>query len=268
MSPTLSFLETRLNGFKPRCGLVLGSGLGFFADTRLQVAGRLAFRDIPGFPAPTVTGHAGNLVWGTCAGQAVLCFQGRFHFYEGHPMETVILPARLLAQLGGEILLLTNAAGGIAPGMRPGDLMLIEDHINFMGVNPLRGPNADDLGPRFPDLTAVYDRGLRGLAREAAAEIGLDLREGVYLACSGPTFETPAEIRAFQRWGASAVGMSTVPEAVAARHAGLRVCGISCITNLGAGLGPGELTHEEVGETAARVREPFSRLLEGLLARL
>lgn len=266
--PIISDLGRILDGFEPEIALILGSGLGFFAEDRVDVYRKIPYTDIPGFPASTAPGHAGNLVAGTCGGRKLVCYQGRFHFYEGYAMEQVVLPARVAGGLGATRLLVTNAAGGIGKGLRPGDLMLIRDHINFMGVNPLRGPNVDAHGPRFPDMTEVYTPGLRELAREVAETDGLELKEGVYLACPGPSYETPAEIRAFQTLGADAVGMSTVPEAVVARHMGMEVLGISCITNYGAGLGDGLLYHGEVEETAAKVRGSFADLLEGILKRL
>ncbi|MCC5806714.1 MAG: purine-nucleoside phosphorylase [Opitutales bacterium] len=265
--PASRFLADRLGTFRPRVGLVLGSGLGFFADERIDAVGSVPYADIPDFPRSTVEGHAGRWVAGTVAGQSVLCMQGRFHFYEGYGMEQLALPVRVMRELGVEIFLLTNAAGGVRDGMRPGDFMLLSDHINFMGANPLRGANADAFGTRFPDMSVPYDADLRALARATAADLGLALAEGVYLAVSGPSFETPAEIRAFRALGADAVGMSTVPECIVARHAGMRVCAVSCITNLASGLSGDALTHKEVAETAARVRRPFADLIEGLLAR-
>ena len=261
-------LSAKLEGRQPRVGLVLGSGLNFFAETALEDAVRVPYRALSDFPQSTVAGHAGQFVAGSVGGAPVLCMQGRFHYYEGYELAQVTLPIRLMRLLGVEILVLTNAAGGIDPSFRPGDLMLIEDHINMQGTNPLRGPNADAFGPRFPDMTTAWDPALRTLAREVASEQGVDLVEGVYLAVSGPSFETPAEIRAFHALGANAVGMSTVPECIVARHAGMRVVGFSCITNVAAGMNDQPLTHEEVSETAERVREPFSNLLAGLIRRL
>lgn len=268
MSASTTFVESALGAFRPELGLVLGSGLGFFANEHMEVETIIPYEDIPDFPKSTVEGHAGNLVAGRCGGRQVLCFQGRFHYYEGYAMSEVVKPTRLLGALGARRLILTNAAGGIAEGMTPGDLMLIEDHINFLGVHPLHGPNDPRLGPRFPDMTEVYSAALRRLAAEAAEKLGIALKRGIYLACSGPSYETPAEIRMFQRWGASAVGMSTVPEAIAARHMGLEVLGISCITNLGAGLSGEILNHQEVEQTARRVKATFAGLLEAIIAGL
>lgn len=264
---TEAFLKEELEGFHPETGLILGSGLGFFADF-IEVWKRIPYASIPGFPQSTVVGHAGNLVAGTCQGRAVLCFQGRFHYYEGYGMEQVTLPVHVLKALGGTRLIVTNAAGGIREDFSEGDLMLIRDHINFLGVNPLRGPNDEQAGLRFPDMTEVYTPALRQQARAVAEELGITLREGVYLACSGPSYETPAEIRAFQTWGADAVGMSTVPEAIVARYLGLEILGISCITNLAAGLSGEKLSHEDVERAAARVRESFAGLLESIVVRL
>jgi purine-nucleoside phosphorylase len=261
-------LSAKLQGRQPRVGLILGSGLNFFAEASVEDAVQVPYRELDDFPQSTVEGHAGQFVAGTVAGVPVLCMQGRFHYYEGYDLDQVTLPIRLMRLLGVEILILTNAAGGIDSSFKPGDLMLIEDHINFQGVNPLRGPNVDAFGPRFPDMTTAWDRELRSLAISVADAQGLDLVRGVYLAVSGPSFETPAEIRAFYGMGANAVGMSTVPECIVARHAGMRVVGFSCITNVAAGMNNEPLTHEEVAETANRVREPFANLLTGLIARL
>lgn len=264
----LTSLQSQLGGLRPKVGLVLGSGLNFFAETAIADPRAVPYESLEGFPRSTVEGHAGRFVGGTVGSVPVLCMQGRFHFYEGYDLAQVTLPIRLMARLGVEVLILTNAAGGINADFTPGDLMLIEDHINFIGGNPLRGPNDDRFGPRFPDMTEAWDGELRSLALEVAAEQQTALRRGVYLAVSGPSFETPAEIRAFRALGADAVGMSTVPECIVARHAGMRVAGFSCITNAAAGLNEQPLTHEEVAETAQQVREPFSRLLSALIVRL
>lgn len=258
-------LPAELTDFKPELGLILGSGLGFFADERIEVVGRLPYGEIDGFPVSTVPGHAGQFVWGHLQGRRVLCMQGRFHFYEGYRMEQLTLPIRMMHQLGVQTLFLTNAAGGINASYQPGDFMLIEDHINFLGTNPLIGSSAE-VGVRFPDMTEVYDKALRDQIGHWAHAAGMDLKAGIYLATTGPSFETPAEIRAFARLGADAVGMSTVPEAIVARQLGLRVIGISCITNAAAGLSAGPLSHEEVAETADRVRVQFADLLAGAIA--
>ncbi len=250
-----------IRDFAPEVGVILGSGLGFFADERIEVEGRVAYDAIDGFPVSTVPGHAGRFVYGRLEGRRVLCMQGRFHFYEGYSMAELSMPVRLMAEVGVGTLLVTNAAGGINRAYRPGDLMLIRDHINFLGTNPLIGLDPGR-GVRFPDMSEVYDGALRKALQTWASEAGQRLREGVYLATTGPSFETPAEIRAFATLGADAVGMSTVPEAIVARQQGLRVLGISCITNAAAGFADQPLTHEEVGETAERARPQFAALLE------
>jgi purine-nucleoside phosphorylase len=251
----------------PRAGAVLGSGLGEFAG-RVEDAVAIPYGEIPHFRKVSVAGHAGRLVLGTVGGVPVAVLQGRYHYYEGHAIEDVVFPVRVLGKLGIGSLLLTNAAGGISAALRPGDLMVIRDHINLMGVNPLRGANDERLGPRFPDMSAVYDPGFREAIAAAQAELGLQPKQGVYLALSGPSYETPAEIRMLAALGADAVGMSTVPEAVCARHLGLRVAGVSCITNLAAGISAQPLSHREVTETAERVKNDFIRLLERILPKL
>ena len=247
--------------------VVLGSGLGAFAES-LADRFDLAYREIPHWPASAVVGHAGRLVGGRLKGRNVLALSGRVHFYEGHPLTTVTLPIRVLGRLGVPRVILTNAAGGINTRFSQGALMLIDDHINLMGSNPLVGPNDERLGPRFPDMSEVYSKRLRSVATEAAAAAGVTVEHGVYIAVHGPSYETPAEIRAFRAWGADAVGMSTVPEAIVARHMGLEVLGISCITNLAAGVLPQPLVHAEVVETALRVRGQFIALLEGIVERI
>ncbi|MBC7219949.1 purine-nucleoside phosphorylase [Candidatus Bipolaricaulota bacterium] len=251
---------------KPEVAVVLGSGLSGVLPLEQEKA--LSFGEVPGFPVPSVAGHAGEVAVGTVHGRAVLVQRGRVHHYEGHPLVDVVFPVRVYARLGVRTLVLTNASGGIAHGLEAGDLVLLSDHLNFLGDNPLRGPNLDALGPRFPDMTEVYDRVLRKKAHTVAAELGLTLKEGVYLATLGPSYETPAEIRAFRAWGADLVGMSTVPEAIAARHAGLKVLGISCVTNLAAGVSPQPLSHEEVIETSQRRAADLGRLLTALVPRL
>jgi len=245
----------------PRVGVVLGSGLGEFAE-RVEEQAVIAYEDIPHFRKVSVAGHAGRLVLGRVGGVPTAVLQGRYHFYEGHDILDVVFPVRVLGMLGVRSLLLTNAAGGIGKELRPGDLMIIRDHINLMGLNPLRGANDERLGPRFPDMSAVYDPGLQEIIAAAQEEIGRTPKRGVYLALSGPSYETPAEIRMLAALGADAVGMSTVPEAICARHMGLRVAGISCVTNLAAGISKQPLSHREVTETAERVKSDFMRLLE------
>lgn len=263
-----------------RVAIVLGSGLGAFAE-ELTDAVRLPYEEIPGFARSTVEGHAGQLVLGRVLGVPVAVQQGRFHYYEGYDMEQVMLPVRSFALLGTRNLILTNAAGSLNSDMPPGTLMLISDHLNCMGVNPLRGPNDIRFGPRFPDMTEVYDQELRHIARVEANAIEQEwfdgetdinrtsfLGSGVYCALSGPTYETPAEIHMYRQLGADAVGMSTVPEAIAARHSGMRVLGISCITNLAAGMSAEPINHEEVMDTGARVAEVFKELLRRIVAKI
>jgi purine-nucleoside phosphorylase len=251
----------------PQVGVVLGSGLGAFADS-VSDGTVIPFAEIPHFKAAGVAGHAGRLVLGGIGGVAVAVQQGRIHYYEGHEIGEVVFPIRVLAKLGVRSLILTNAAGGINPAWKPGDLVVIRDHINLTGVNPLRGRNDERLGPRFPDLSAAYDPEFREIIAAAMAEIGLEPRTGVYAGLCGPSYETPAEIRMLATLGADAVGMSTVAEAICARHMGLRLAGISCITNLAAGISTRPLSHREVTETGARVKSEFIRLLKLVIPRL
>jgi purine-nucleoside phosphorylase len=263
---TASWLRGRY-GEAPDVAVVLGSGLGEFTAA-LQDAVMCAYADVPNWPASAVVGHAGQLVVGRIQGKRVAALSGRVHFYEGHDLRTVTFAVRALAAYGVRTLILTNAAGGINTAFEPGTLMLIEDHINLLGSNPLIGPNDERLGQRFPDMSEVYSRRLRDLAAAAADSVGVPLARGVYIAVHGPSYETPAEIRAFRTLGADAVGMSTVPEAIVARHMGLEVLGISCITNPAAGVLPKPLVHDEVMEVARRVRGEFTRLLEAIIGRL
>jgi purine-nucleoside phosphorylase len=248
-------------------GVVLGSGLGAFADGLAEAFGA-NYSEIPNWPTSSVIGHAGRLVAGTVRGKRVIALSGRAHFYEGHDMGTVTFAVRALGRLGVKTVILTNAAGGINTGFLQGALMVIDDHINLIGTNPLMGPNDERLGPRFPDMSEVYSKRLRTMADEAAHDIGLPIEHGIYLAVHGPSYETPAEIRAFRTLGADAVGMSTAPEAIAARHMGIEVLGLSCITNMAAGVLPQPLHHDEVLETTRRVRGQFIALLEGIIGRL
>ena len=249
----------------PATAVVLGSGLGGFASS-LDRAASIPYSDIPNWPVSNVVGHEGRLVIGEAAGRPIAALSGRAHFYEGHDLRTVTFGTRVLGVLGVKTLILTNAAGGINSGFAPGDLMVIDDHINLLGSSPLTGPNDERFGVRFPDLTNVYSPRLRHLADEAAVAQGLTLRHGVYAACHGPSYETPAEVRYLRTIGADAVGMSTVPEAIVARHMGIDVLGISCITNFAAGVLPQPLNHDEVLETANRVRDTFIALLKGVIA--
>lgn len=274
MSDLLAALDTAVSVLRHRAGaapdaaIVLGSGLGDFATT-LTDATVIPYGDIPGWPSSSVVGHAGTLVVGTHAsGARVAALSGRAHLYEGHHVSRAVFGVRVMARWGVPRLVLTNAAGGINTAFTQGALMLIDDHINMLGANPLVGPNVDDLGVRFPDMTYVYDRHLRALAVSAAASVGVPLQRGIYLATLGPSYETPAEIRAFRALGADAVGMSTVPEAIAARHMGVAVAGISCITNPAAGVMDEPLDHDDVMATAARVRGQFIALLDAFIARM
>jgi purine-nucleoside phosphorylase len=251
----------------PEVAIVLGSGLGAFAD-RLKGAVTIDYGDIPHWPASSVVGHAGRLVMGQVEGRRVIVLAGRAHYYEGHSLSTVTFATRVVAALGAKSIVLTNAAGGINTSFSPGTLMVIDDHINLMGSNPLIGPNDDLFGPRFPDMTNVYSARLRAIADAASAAAGVPVRHGVYVALHGPSYETPAEIRFLRGIGADAVGMSTVPEAIVARHMGIEVLGISCITNPAAGVFPTPLNHEEVMEVARRVGGQFISLLEEIVARL
>ena len=244
----------------PEIAIVLGSGLGGFAD-RVENAVSVEYGDIPGFPRSTVPGHHGRFLIGCVEGQSVIVLDGRVHYYEGSDISDVVLPVRTAACLGARTLILTNAAGGIRADMKAGDFMLIADQISSFVPSPLRGPNDDGIGPRFPDMSAAYDPVLRAVIRKAAAREGIFLREGVYCQLPGPQYETPAEIRMLRTLGADAVGMSTACECIAARHMGLRVAGISCISNLAAGISAAPLSHAEVQETAARVGRDFERLL-------
>lgn len=254
-----AWLRTKTNA-RPKTGLILGSGLGDFCDL-LENVTEVPFSDIPDFPVATVAGHTGAFLFGTYQGTPVAVLRGRIHCYEGYTPQEVVMPVRLMAMLGVKTVILTNAAGGVNKAYKPGALMLLEDHINFCGANPLTGPNLDQLGPRFPDMSDVYCRQLRERVQELALAEQLPLEQGIYLMYGGPSYETPAEIRAFRTLGADAVGMSTVPEAIAANHCGMHVLGISCITNMAAGILPQKLSHAEVVEAAALAKPRFIRLL-------
>lgn len=273
------FIKSKF-GNKVETVVVLGSGLGAFADD-LENAVRLSYESIPHFARSTVEGHAGQLVLGEVDGKAIAVQQGRFHYYEGYDMEQVTFPMRAFGRMGVKNVILTNAAGSLNTEMTPGSLMLISDHLNCMGVNPLRGKNDERFGPRFPDMTAVYDKEFQNIVVEEANAISQErfengkdkeltdfLHRGVYCALSGPTYETPSEIHMYRLLGADAVGMSTVPEAIAARHQGMRVTGISCITNFGAGMTDEPIDHEEVMETGLRVAEIFKELLRRVISRI
>ena len=260
-------VRAKIGPRKPAVGVVLGSGLGGYANT-LADAVALPYGDLPGFPRSGVAGHDGRLVAGRAGEAQVLAMQGRVHYYEGHDLVRVVFPVRVMIALGARTLIITNAAGGINAAYRPGDLVLLRDHLNLLGESPLRGHNDERLGPRFPDMTEAYPAALRAFAHARAAALGVTLREGVYAALSGPAYETPAEVRMLATLGADLAGMSTVPEVIAANHMGARVLGISCVTNQAAGLGVGKLSHAEVTETAERIRGTFTALIADLLAHI
>ncbi len=254
--------------FTPKVALILGSGLGDFADTSIKVRSVIPYQEINGFPVSTVKGHKGQFVFGHVLDVPVVCMQGRVHYYEGYDITDVVLPTRLMKMMGAEFLFLTNASGGVNADFWAGDLMMITDHISCFVPNPLRGENIDELGTRFPDMTSIYDKKLQAIIREAAEELDVDLKEGIYAQLTGPSFETPAEIKLLQMMGADAVGMSTAVEAIAANHCGMKVCGLSCVANLAAGLSPNPLTHEEVQAAAAAVAPVFKKLLSLIIVKM
>jgi purine-nucleoside phosphorylase len=263
MQEAASYIQSRITS-TPTIGMILGSGLGVLAD-EIQNAVAIDYHDIPHFPVSTVEGHAGRLVIGTLEGKTVIAMQGRFHFYEGYRQQDVVFPVYVMKLLGVSTLFVTNAAGGMNPDFHPGDLMLIADHINFTGSNPLIGPNDSRLGARFPDMSNAYNKDLRALAKTIAEQEQIPLQEGVYIGISGPSFETPAELMMKRKLGADAVGMSTVPEVIAANHAGLQVLGITCITDMAIGEELEPLTHEQVLEVANRTRPRFIQLVKGIV---
>lgn len=263
LEKTVEYLKS-ITGAIPEIAIILGSGLGNLADF-IEGKQEIPYKEIPNFPTTTVPGHEGKLIFGRLGDKDVVAMKGRFHYYEGHDMGVVTYPVRAFGMLGIKNLIVTNAAGGVNTGFAPGDLMLIKDHISLFAENPLRGENLDDLGPRFPDMSAAYDRSLQKLAMDCASRLGIGLKCGVYSYCKGPSFESPAEIKALRVLGADAVGMSTVPEVIVARHMGMRVLGISCITNMAAGILDQPLTHEEVMETGKRVEQKFSSLVREII---
>ncbi|HHU91177.1 MAG TPA: purine-nucleoside phosphorylase [Clostridiaceae bacterium] len=260
---TAHYLKNKV-GFIPEIAVILGSGLGKLADY-IDGSIEIPYEEIPDFPSTTVAGHEGKLIFGTIKNRKVVAMKGRFHYYEGNDMDAVVFPVRVFKRMGIENIIITNAAGGVNTEFTPGDLMLITDHISFFCENPLRGENIDELGPRFPDMSAVYDRALRKAALESARKLGIDLKEGIYSYCKGPSYESPSEIKALRQMGADAVGMSTVPEAIVARHMGMRVLGISCITNMAAGVLDQPLNHEEVMETGKQAEQKFSGLVSDII---
>jgi len=260
----VEYIQARVNGDIPKTVVVLGSGLGVMAE---EITDKVVipYSEIPHFPVSTVAGHAGELIIGKLNFAPIIAMNGRFHFYEGYDFEQITFPIRVFSLLGVKNIILTNAAGGINFDYAAGDFMIIRDHINFSGVSPLRGPNLNEFGPRFPDMTNLYDPELSTIIRDLATAGKMNINEGVYAYLQGPNFETPAEIKALRTLGADAVGMSTVPEAIVARHCGIKVAGISCITNMAAGILDQPLSHEEVNETAALVREQFKELIKNVV---
>jgi len=259
LKETLDYLETFTDGFKPELGIVLGSGLGELADEYYEYA--VPYEKIPGFAKSTVEGHKGRLVFATIGKRKVVMMQGRIHYYEGHSMQEITYPVKVMKKLGVEKIILTNAAGAVNKSFRPGDIMVITDHINMMGANPLVGVNDETLGTRFPDMSEVYNKNLIKIADAAGRILNSNLKHGVYIASSGPSYETPAEIKMARFAGADAAGMSTVPEAIVANYCGMKVLGLSCITNYAAGISNKKLTHEEVIETANSTAKKFKELV-------
>ncbi|MBQ4123003.1 purine-nucleoside phosphorylase [bacterium] len=266
MEQTVNYIQEKIKEFKPQIGVILGSGLGDFADDFESII--IPYNDIPGFENSNVKGHKGQLVFAEVNGKRLVMMQGRYHFYEGHSMKTVTFPVKVMRKLGVETLIVTNAAGAVDGSFIPGELMFITDHINFMGTNPLIGMNDDSLGTRFPDMSEVYSKDLIEIAEETAEELNVEYQKGVYLSTTGPSYESPSEIKMFRMLGADAVGMSTVPEAIVARWSGMKVLGISCITNYAAGISDSPLNHQEVIDTANRVKENFKKLLAELIKKI
>ncbi len=256
-----------VSGQKPELGLILGSGLGVLAD-EIENATVIPYSEIPHFPVSTVEGHAGQLVVGTLAGKTVAAMQGRFHYYEGYSMQEVTFPVRVMKAMGMTHILVTNAAGGVNESFKPGDLMIITDHINYMGAHPLIGPNNSEFGPRFPDMTSAYTKSLVELAEQVASKQNIAIQKGVYIGFTGPTYETPAEVRMARILGGDAVGMSTVPEVIVAAHGGMKVLGISCITNMAAGILDQPLAHDEVIETTEKVKSTFLNLVKSIVSEM
>jgi purine-nucleoside phosphorylase len=261
---TVDFLKAKTS-IKPRVGIILGSGLGSFAD-KVKIDFKIPFASVPNFAGTTVVGHSGQLIFGHVESTPVVIMQGRIHFYEGHSMESVVLPTRVLCSLGIEKLVVTNSAGGMGDGMSAGDLMIIDDHINLMGTNPLIGPNESSWGPRFPDMSEAYSKELSMQLEAALIKNSVKFKRGVYCGVTGPSYETPAEVRYLKSIGGHAVGMSTVPEVIIANHMSVKVVGLSCITNLAAGISKNRLTHDEVTETAKRVELDFCNVIYDFVA--
>jgi len=266
LNKAAEFIEGKTGKFKPEIGIILGSGLGELADEYCEKA--LSYAEIPGFEVSTVSGHKGRLVFAEINGKKVVMMQGRFHFYEGHSIQKVVFPVKVMKKLGVKTLIVTNAAGGVNPEFKPADLMIITDHINFMGTNPLIGANDNDMGERFPDMSEVYTKKDIELVKITGKKLGIGLREGVYMALTGPSYETPAEVRMARTLGADAIGMSTVPEAVTARWAGMDVIGLSCICNSAAGVSTVGLSHKDVIEAANTAKEKFKKLVKEIIREL
>jgi purine-nucleoside phosphorylase len=266
MNLTVNYIRNIIKDFKPEIGIILGSGLGDFADNFKSTI--IPYSEIPGFEKSHVQGHKGQLVFAEVEGKKVVMMQGRYHFYEGYNMQTVTYPVKVMKKLGVKTLIVTNAAGAVNKAFIPGELMLITDHINFMGTNPLIGKNDDTLGTRFPDMSEVYSKALIDKAEKAAQKLGIKYQKGVYVSTTGPSYETPAEIKMFGLLGGSAVGMSTVPEAIVANYCGMKVLGISCLTNYAAGVTDNPLNHQEVIDTANRVKDSFKNLLLEVLKQI
>lgn len=266
INEAVNYIEGQID-IKPEIALILGSGLGVLAE-EIEDSTVIKYEDIPNFPVSTVEGHAGQFVVGRLENKKVMAMQGRFHYYEGYSMQEIALPIRVMYKLGIENLLVTNAAGGINRNFDPGNFMIIQDHINLMGDNPLKGENFEEFGPRFPDMSEIYNEELRDLAEKVAVENKIQIVKGIYAGLEGPSYETPAEIRYLRGAGADAVGMSTVPETITANHMGMNILGISCITNMAAGVLPKPLDHKEVIEIADRVKPKFSTLVKGILRQM
>ena len=266
LKSAVDYIEKKIKDFKPEIGIILGSGLGELADEFCKIA--IPYSEIPGFETSKVSGHKSRLVFATINGRNVVMMQGRFHFYEGHPIQKVVFPVKVMKKLGVKTLIVTNAAGGVNEKFKPADLMIITDHINMMGHNPLIGPNDDSMGVRFPDMSEVYTKEYVKLAEDIGKKLGIELQKGVYIALTGPSYETPAEVRMARILGADAIGMSTVPEAMTASWAGLKVIGISCICNSAAGVSEVGLSHSEVIKAADTAKDKFKKLVKEIIREL
>ena len=262
-----NYLIRKMDGNEPELGLILGSGLGVLADEIIDPV-CIPYGDIPSFPVSTVEGHSGQFVFGKLEGKTVLAMQGRFHYYEGYSMQEITIPVRVMSKLGIKKMIITNAAGGVNESFKAGDLMIINDHINFSGDNPLIGPNLDEFGSRFPDMSSPYDEEMISVLKNVALEQNINLKEGVYFYSQGPSYETPAEVKMARICGADSVGMSTVPEVIAGVHAGMKILGISCITNMASGILDQPLDHDEVMETAGQIRSVFISLIKQTVSNL